>query len=407
MKKVLAVILILACMTVALCSCSPKAHVYASTNLMDGYTRQQTHGTTTAKVSDLNDFACKLFVNSLDEDKSTLVSPLSVIFALAMTTNGAKGETLAEMESTLGLDVATLNQVMLAYGTEIDKSEELSLANAIWFKDCNDFVVNDDFLQTNANYYNAGAYLAPFDQTTLDDINAFVEEHTKGRIKDILDKIPKDAVMYLVNALAFDGEWQNEFEYTTDGYFTAPNGTVTKNMMYGTATYLADDTCIGVQKNYKGGRYSLVALLPNQSDAIAFAKTLTASKLSELIGSAKGNANLVMPKFSTDFDLEMNGALQRMGIRLAFDGDFADLTGLGTVQPPYNLAISRVLHKTHIEVDKQGTKAGAATVVEINKCTSAGPSDSPKEVVLNRPFVYAIWDNVNNIPVFLGTYLGD
>lgn len=407
MKKVLAVILILACMTVALCSCSPKVHVYASNNLMDGYTRQQTHGTTTAKISDLDDFACKMFINSLDQDKSTLVSPLSVIFALAMTANGAKGDTLAQMESTLGLDVGTLNEVMLAYGTELAQADQLALANAIWFKDCGDFTVNTDFLQTNANYYNAGAYLAPFDETTLKDINSFVEEHTNGRVKDILDEIPKDAIMYLVNALAFDGEWIEEFGRTADGNFTTPNGNVTKKMMYGTATYLADDTCVGIKKNYKGGRYSFVALLPDNNDAIAFAKTLTASKLLSLVDGAKGDADLVMPKFSTDYNLTMNEALKNMGMYLAFDRNLADLSGLGTVPPDYNLYISRVIHKTHIDVDMQGTKAGAATVVEIGKCSSIGPSEPPKEVILNRPFVYAIWDNDNNIPVFLGTYLGD
>ncbi len=408
MKRIFAVILTLTGTVCVFCSCSLWKHVYASTDLMEGIEGKNVScGDALDNVSTLTDFACNLFANTVSEGKSTLVSPVSVLYALAMTANGAKGETLAEMQATLGMDVDTLNKVLLAYSAEIAKTDELALANAIWFKDDSDFTVDRNFLQTNADYYKAGAYLAPFDQTTLADINAFVEEHTKGRVKDILDEIPNEAVMYLVNALAFESTWAEKFGSSYDDTFNSYNGEVTKKFMAGSAVYMYDDTCIGAKKNYKNSGYSFVALLPEDNDVTAFAKTLTASKLQSLVTKAQGSANLQMPKFTTDYDVLLNDVLKNMGIRLAFDADFADLTGLGTVVPPYNLAITRVLHKTHLELDNEGTKASAATIVEIGKCTSAGPMDEPKLVLLNRPFVYAIWDNVNQIPVFLGTYLGD
>ena len=157
----------------------------------------------------LSDFGVRLLKQCYEGDKNTLISPVSVASALAMTANGAKDETLTQMENVLGMESSALNIFLKGYRENLPSGSKykMNLANAIWFKDRPDFTVKEDFLQRNADYYSAGLYKAPFDNTTKKEINSWVDENTDGMIKEILDKIPEDAVMYLVNALAFDGEW--------------------------------------------------------------------------------------------------------------------------------------------------------------------------------------------------------
>ena len=138
------------------------------------------------------DFGVRLFKTSIEEGANTLISPLSVLYALAMTANGADGETLAQMEQVLGMDVDNMNSYMLAYLDLLPETKDykMSLANSIWFKDDPDFIVEQSFLQTNADYYGAGAYKAAFDEGTRNDINNWVKEHTDGMIPRLSMRSP-------------------------------------------------------------------------------------------------------------------------------------------------------------------------------------------------------------------------
>ena len=158
----------------------------------------------------VTDFAVRLFRSSQEDGENTLISPLSVLYALALTANGAEGETLKEMESVIGIDKEMLNFYLYDYLKNLpqDDKNKLSLANSIWFTDDERFTVNKDFLQTNADYYGADIYKAPFNSQTCKDINNWVNKKTDKMIPEILDKIPSEAVMYLVNALAFEAEWE-------------------------------------------------------------------------------------------------------------------------------------------------------------------------------------------------------
>ena len=151
-----------------------------------------------AGASAAADFGVRLFQISREEGKNTLISPLSVLYALAMTTNGADGETLAQMEQVLGMKSDDLNCYMRAYLDLLPESEKykMSLANSIWVKDDPNFIVEQSFLQTNADYYGAGAYKAAFDEGTRNDINNWVKEHTDGMIPEILDEIPDEAIRH-------------------------------------------------------------------------------------------------------------------------------------------------------------------------------------------------------------------
>ena len=359
------------------------------------------------------DFGVRLFKTSMEEGENTLISPLSVLYALAMTANGADGETLAQMEQVLGMDVDNLNSYMLAYLDLLPETKDykMSLANSIWFKDDPNFTVEQSFLQTNADYYGAGAYKAAFDEGTRNDINNWVKEHTDGMIPEIIDEIPDEAIMYLVNALAFDAKWADEYEehQIREGRFTMEDGTRQEvDMMHSEEyTYLEDDLATGFIKYYKDRKYAFVAMLPNEGVSVSqYVDSLTGEHLRELLNNTQDLTVFAsIPKFETEYDIEMSEVLQEMGMTDAFDYRVADFSKLGTYNVDgMNICINRVLHKTFISVSEQGTRAGAATAVEM-VAEGAMEIVEFKEVVLDRPFVYMLIDCETNLPFFIGTMM--
>ena len=359
------------------------------------------------------DFGVRLFKTSMEEGENTLISPLSVLYALAMTANGADGETLAQMEQVLGMDCNNLNSYMLAYLDLLPETKDykMSLANSIWFKDDPNFAVEQSFLQTNADYYGAGAYKAAFDEGTRNDINNWVKEHTDGMIPEIIDEIPDEAIMYLVNALAFDAKWADEYEehQIREGRFTMEDGTRQDvDMMHSEEyTYLEDDLATGFIKYYKDRKYAFVAMLPNEGVSVSqYVDSLTSEHLRELLNNPQDLTVFAsIPKFETEYDIEMSEVLQEMGITDAFDWRVADFSRLGTYNVDgMNICINRVLHKTFISVTEQGTRAGAATAVEM-VAEGAAEIIEYKEVVLDRPFVYMLIDCETNLPFFIGTMM--
>jgi len=359
------------------------------------------------------DFGVRLFKTSMEEGENTLISPLSVLYALAMTANGADGETLAQMEQVLGMDVDNLNSYMLAYLNLLPESKDykMSLANSIWFKDDPNFLVEQSFLQTNADYYGAGAYKAAFDEGTRNDINNWVKEHTDGMIPEIIDEIPDEAIMYLVNALAFDAKWADEYEehQIREGRFTMEDGTRQDvDMMHSEEyTYLEDDLATGFIKYYKDRKYAFVAMLPNEGVSVSqYVDSLTGEHMRELLNNPQDVTVFAsIPKFETEYDIEMSEVLQEMGMTDAFDWRVADFSRLGTYNVDgMNICINRVLHKTFISVSEQGTRAGAATAVEM-VAEGAMEIVEFKEVVLDRPFVYMLIDCETNLPFFIGTMM--
>ena len=197
------------------------------------------------------DFAVRLFKACAKEGENTLLSPLTVLSALAMTANGAVGETRSQMEAALGMSVEELNLYLYTYIKNLPQQEKakLSLANSIWFTDDEGFTVNRDFLQINANYYGADIYKAPFNSRTCKDINNWVKQNTNQMIPKILKDILPDAVMYLVNALAFEGEWYEAYEKTQvkDGVFKKEDGSEQNvEFMYGTeSSYHENENATG------------------------------------------------------------------------------------------------------------------------------------------------------------------
>ena len=357
----------------------------------------------------VTDFAVKLLQQTAAEE-NTLLSPLSVLCALGMTANGAKGETLRQMEALFGMDLATLNRYLYAYAKGLPQGERytLSLANSIWLRDDERLRVEPDFLQANADWYGAGALKAPFDTSTVREINDWVKHHTDGMIDGVLDKIPAEAVLYLVNALAFEAEWQNIYEENQvwKAVFVAADGTARETDFLHSEEYryLNDGSATGFLKSYADGKYAFAALLPNEGmDIQEYLSQMTGKTLHDTLTAATGEKVIVsLPKFETESAMSLAETLQAMGVTDAFDSETADFTAMGTSDNG-PLFINDVIHKTYIKVDERGTKAGAVTAVEMN--AEGAPMEEPKRVTLDRPFVYMIVDTQAMVPVFLGTML--
>lgn len=352
------------------------------------------------------DFAIRLFQKTRDDSKNSLISPLSVMLALSMTANGAKGETLTQTESLLGGDIPmeTLNEYLYSYIKALpsEKTAKLNIANSIWVRD-NGFTAEKAFLQKNADYFDAAVYKSVFDVKTLRYINNWVKKNTDGMIEKIIDDIDPDAVMYLINTVLFDAEWENIYkkDEISDGTFTALDSTKrTVSMMYSVEQrYLDDGKATGFIKPYKNG-YSFAALLPNGDISLSdYVASMSGKAFVDTIKNARDvPVETAIPKFSYDYDIEMSSVLKALGMTLPFEAAEADFSALGHSDSG-NIFISRVLHKAYIAVDEKGTKAGAATAADIKVTSDIGGLYS---VTLDRPFVYAVIDDAYGLPVFIG-----
>ena len=414
MKRIICVLIVLALGSSILAGCEKNA---TTVNLMENISAKLVENTEEISLYEygpkLNDFTIRLFNTcrtSSENTENMLVSPLSVILALSMTANGADGETLAQMEKTLGISKDELNRFAKSYMALLSERNpetgKLKLANSIWFTSDERFAVEQSFLQTNADYFGADIYKAPFDSSTLKAINDWVNEKTDKMIPSILNEIPPAALMYLVNALAFDAKWTEpyyDYQVRKD-IFTTDDGKAQENeYLYGKENqYLEDEKATGFIKYYKGYKYAFVALLPNAGISVdAYLDSIDGAHLSEMLENKKRNTvYTAIPKFKTEYSIEMSEQLKRMGMADAFDIGAADFRKLGTSSAG-NIFISRVIHKTFIEVDENGTKAGAATVVEM-KDGAALITEEPKKVYLTRPFVYMLIDCQTNSPFFIG-----
>lgn len=361
-------------------------------------------------VSSAADFSVELFKKSTTEKKNSLVSPVSVYLALAMTENGADGKTLKEFESVLGkynLAADDINKYCSSFSKLLTdtKTGKLNIANSIWYRQNDSLTVNKDFLQTNADYFSSAAYSADFNSNqTVNDINNWVKSNTGGLIDSILDKIDPQTVMYLINTLYFEAEWEEVYskEDVRIGDFKLEDGSaLPAQFMYSSeSSYIKDNNAQGFIKPYKDNKYSFLALLPDEGVSIdSYVSSLTGEKLLSLIkNKSNANVNAAIPKFKTEYSKNLVESLKSMGLNECFIPDSANFSKMGSSDSG-NLYVGNVLHKTYIQVDELGTKAGAVTSVEMN--LTSMPVEI-KEVILNRPFVYAIIDNETGLPLFIG-----
>lgn len=347
---------------------------------------------------------------TISEEKNLLISPVSIMTALAMTAQGAEAETLAQFEETFGKDAAFFAALMTAYADTItmhNETAEVSLANSVWIRDdAERLTVKDDFL-AKCNNMRAEVFRSAFNEGTVRDVNSWVKKNTDGMIDSIIEDIPDEAVMYLINALAFDNEWQHIYEKNQirDGRFTTADGKVQNaEFMYsGEGTFLKDDKARGFIKPYKDD-FSFVAILPDEGVSVdEYIAGMNENTLADLVEGGKHiwMVDAGIPKFSAEASENLMPVLQNMGLTEMFDENNADFGAMAT-STRGNIFISKVAHKAFIEVDSRGTRAGAVTIVEARDGAAAA---EPETVILDRPFIYMIVDDYANesLPLFIGT----
>ena len=351
-------------------------------------------------------------------EENFLVSPLSVSTALAMTANGADGETRDEMEKLLGngLTIEQINDYMAYYVKtlpDLDK-EKVYLANSIWFKDKPEFKVHEEFLEANKKYYSSEIYKSDFDDSTVSDINSWVNTNTKGMIPSILKngyldkKGETEPLMMLINTLFFEADWNEAYNGTFKDTFTDLNGDVhiIDKMQHSEYTYFDLGDADAFKKSYINQNYSFLGILPRDNDILGYISSLDPEKLIDSLSKPENSyefdLTVFMPKFQYSYDTSLKDVLIDMGFSTAFSPQVADFSKINdiTVEDAPSLFIDDVIHKTKIEVTEKGTKAAAATGIGM----FGGGAGIPKKQIiidLNRPFVYMIVDN-NNVPLFIG-----
>ncbi len=355
--------------------------------------------------NEMMNFSLSLIQN-LKEDENVLISPYSIMSALAMTANGANKLTLREMEDVLGASIHDLNQFFYQYQSKLPEkdSQVFTIANSIWFRDRPDFTVKEDFLQTSKNFYDVSVYQAAFDSETKDEINLWVNESTDGKIEELLsEEIPDNVLMYLINAISFEAQWKEVYEESQiqQNIFNADQSDEMVDFMFSEENqFISMESATGFVKPYQDERYSFVALLP-EGDVDEFINNLTGEELVDALQNTREElVHAYLPKFSIEYDTNLAKVLPELGMGTAFNEKIADFSNMASLQDG-NLYISSVIHKTMMEVDQVGTVAAAVTAVTMAE-GRALEEPIVKEVRLDRPFVYMIIDNETSLPLFMG-----
>lgn len=367
------------------------------------------------------DFSARLFRECVQQDSggNVFVSPLSVLYALALAENGAAGQTLAQLEAATGMSAGQLTDYLNAYARRAAGEDpldagvsgdalELSLANSVWLRDSEGLVVGDEFLATCEERLGAQAYRAAFDQSTVDDFNAWVNDRTHGMIPELLNQIPASAQLYLINALAFEGAWEEPYDEEGSiepDVFTTEEGVEqdVRMMRSREQSYLENDLATGFVKPYENYNYAFVGILPNEGVAVGeLLESLDGTALRELLTPVEyASVDAGLPMFTTTYQTELTDALRALGINDAFEEQVADFSPMGESEDG-PLYVSQVIHKAYVDVNEEGTRAAAVTSVVMDG--ASGTPDNPvvNEVILDRPFVYLIVDQQTMTPIFMG-----
>lgn len=356
-----------------------------------------------------NDFSFDFLknVNQLEKkDKNIFISPLSLHMALGMLLNGANGKTAEEMRKTLKLDEVSAQDANEVYKQlleglpKADPKVTTRLANAIFYR--NDFSVEPDFLNLSRNYFSAQVAAEDFSNqaAALAKINRWASDNTNGKIPTVLTEITRDQVMFLLNALYFKGDWKIPFDpkatYDAPFQITGDQQKTVKMMNLNTNLRRAyRQNYSAVELPYGDGTYRMTVLLPaTNSSADALVQSLNATEWAQLQQSmTEGKTMVGMPKFTLEYEKNLNDELKAMGMPTAFS-QFADFS---KISKSSGLAVSFVKQNTFVAVDEKGTEAAAVTTIGV-ELTSVGPAP----IICDRPFVVLITEQQTGAVLFMG-----
>jgi serine protease inhibitor len=354
------------------------------------------------------------------DSPNVFLSPLSASMALGMAMNGAAGETWSQMRDALGfagLDEPAVNRAyhdLIHLLRGLDPKVEFGLANSVWARQGQTF--HQDFLDRTRTFFDAHVESLDFeDPASLGIMNGWVEDRTNGRIEELIDEIDPDAIMYLINAVYFNGDWVYEFneEATRSRKFTRGDGSRVDADMMGMEAdlrYFFDNHAQVVELPYGGRAFTAIAALPGEGRTIAdLVAGLDAQAwtgwMARLDAAEPMAAAVVLPKLELHYDRRLNEDLQALGMRHAFNVDgFADFSRMTPTRLPGEVFINRVQQKSFLKVDERGTEAAAATFVEMVRTISTAPT--PPAFIFDRPFLFAIREQLTGTVLFMGV-IGD
>ncbi|HYX05368.1 MAG TPA: serpin family protein [Bacteroidales bacterium] len=365
-------------------------------------------------VSNDNEFSLELFrkINENESDNNVFISPLSVSMALGMTWNGAEGTTREALSGLLGFGDLDYEDVNLYYNKlisqlpEVDSRVKLSIANSIWCRQ--GFEVEKHFTDLSREYFLAQITNLDFnDPSSVGKINNWVADHTHNRIDKIINQIDADAVMFLINAIYFKGTWKYSFDASNTAnhtFYLSGGKTSSVPTMDQEAEFplFTGEQYRALSLPYGAGNFVMTVVLPDEGiDINSLIARLNQQEWRKIIAVADktaGKVHVQLPKFKFSWEKTLNEVLKSMGAGIAFDPVMASFTGINTEG---NLYISRVKHKSFIEVNEEGTEAAAVTSVQVN-LTSAGSSP---QFIVNRPFVFIIMEKSSGAVLFAGKVL--
>lgn len=362
-------------------------------------------------VSAGNQFAFDLFrtVQRAQPGENLFLSPTSASMALGMTLNGAAGTTLDSMRVALALAGVPIEEINAGYRSLIDllrgldSRVEFAIANSIWARQGMPFA--PAFLEAGKTTFDAEIRAMDFGApATLTTINQWVSEQTRGKIPTILDQIEPDNVMFLINAIYFKGAWRLAFDpaKTQSLPFQAADGTSrnvpTMRLDPEPLRHASAEGHEVVELLYGNGAFVMTLVLPAAGRSLTqLTEGLDAARWAEWTGAlAEHKLGLALPKFKLEYKRELKDDLSALGMRVAFDPDRADFSGMLGGPVAGNLYISKVIQKTFVDVNEEGTTAAAATSVGIS-VTSA-----PLTIQFDRPFLFAIRERHSGTILFLG-----
>jgi serpin B len=313
------------------------------------------------------------------------------------------------MQATLELADMTLTEVNESYQSliallrELDPRVEFTLANSIWYRD--GIPVVPAFVDLNQRYFDAQVRGLNFDDPgAAGVINAWVDETTHGKITEIVTPpIDPTTIMFLINAIYFQGDWTHQFDKdrTRPEPFLLPDGSQTSVPMMSAEGEIPvrvhwEETLTMLDLWYGGRAYSMTILVPRDPATIdEVARTVTQEQWNAWVADLDSTeSEVAVPKFTLEFEVTLNDVLAALGMEVAFDPDAADFTNL--YAGPERAFISRVKHKTFVDVNEEGTEAAAVTSVEV------GVTSAPQRLVVDRPFLFAIRENFSGTILFMG-----
>jgi serine protease inhibitor len=360
-------------------------------------------------------FGFKVFAKIIEKEggNNIFISPYSVAAALAMTYNGAGGETQEAMARTLELHSMSLQEVNLAHAAlreaieNADTEIQLDIANSLWADISEDF--KPDFLQRTSRFYDAEVTKIDFnDSAAASLINAWVRKKTRHKIDEIIKEINPLMVCILINAIYFKGKWAEKFdrEETKEGTFTLLNGKKKKApMMYqeGNYRYLRGEKFQAVSLPYGRGRLCMYIFLPDGGYNFAkFQERLTTDNWERWMEQFQETpGSIVLPRFKVEYEKRLKDALTAMGVEVAFDVKRANFMGIR----PSLTSISEVIHKTFLDVNEEGTEAAAVAEVEFVTIMGIPEPSSFFSMVVDRPFLCAIRDDETGAMLFMGSII--